>query len=498
MDSRSIVLVGAPVDDGGARRGCLMGADALRVAGLADALDGPRPCRRGPGQCRRSAGRQPKAHANGAIHHLAECGAWIEALSEAAYEVSGRGRTAVFLGGDHLMSAGTVAGPRAPRAGGGPSAVRPLARRPHRFPRPRHDRKRQSARHSGGLFHRSGAAFDGYFPALPAAVPPANVTMLGIRSVDPAERVRVVEAGVSVVDMRPDRRGGDRPAAGAVSRQGRGIERAAPRQLRRRFHRTVDRAGRRHDGSRRRHLPRSASGLRDAARQRPGELPRSCRTQSVPRRARPHREADGRSRREPVRQARHGPPDKELLTMYQDRREKLNIVPFVSVENMMKIVLAVGVERFMVGTRRLHRGGLRPLGAFRQGSAHRRAFGRRRHRTDADERRRDLWLQIRQRPSEEHARRAADGDGLRGALERRYRLSAAPVGNDDPDGAAHGGDLGDGREVSRAGRIEDDGDHRQRRAVGVPGAGLQGARRHRPAEALRRRSRCDRANACAI
>ena len=34
--------------------------------------------------------------------------------------------------------------------------------------------------------------------------------------------------------------------------------------------------------------------------------------------------------------------------MYQDRREKLNIVPFVSVENMMKIVLAIGVERFMV------------------------------------------------------------------------------------------------------------------------------------------------------
>ena len=38
MTSKQIDLIGLPVDDGGARRGCLMGPDMLRTAGLADAL----------------------------------------------------------------------------------------------------------------------------------------------------------------------------------------------------------------------------------------------------------------------------------------------------------------------------------------------------------------------------------------------------------------------------------------------------------------------------
>ena len=40
MDSRNIILIGAPVDSGKRRRGCLMGPDAYRVAGLAEALGG--------------------------------------------------------------------------------------------------------------------------------------------------------------------------------------------------------------------------------------------------------------------------------------------------------------------------------------------------------------------------------------------------------------------------------------------------------------------------
>lgn len=38
MQSQKIVLVGAPLDCGKARKGCLMGPDAYRTAGIARAL----------------------------------------------------------------------------------------------------------------------------------------------------------------------------------------------------------------------------------------------------------------------------------------------------------------------------------------------------------------------------------------------------------------------------------------------------------------------------
>ena len=40
MTSETCILVGAPMDSGKARKGCLMGPDAYRTAGLAEALRG--------------------------------------------------------------------------------------------------------------------------------------------------------------------------------------------------------------------------------------------------------------------------------------------------------------------------------------------------------------------------------------------------------------------------------------------------------------------------
>ena len=44
--------------------------------------------------------------------------------------------------------------------------------------------------------------FEGVFPPLAAPVDPKNVCMIGIRSVDPAERATIRNAGVTVHDMR--------------------------------------------------------------------------------------------------------------------------------------------------------------------------------------------------------------------------------------------------------------------------------------------------------
>ena len=122
-----------------------------------------------------------------------------------------------------------------------------------------------------------------------------------------------------------------------------------------------------------------------------------------------------------------------------------------------------------------HRGRFPALGDLRQdaarGLAQRDGVIELMPTTDGD----GLRLQIRQRPPEEHARRPADRDGLRRARRCRQRLSRAADGDDDPDRAADGGDLGAGGEISRAEGRAHHGDDRQRRAVRVPGAGLQGA-----------------------
>ncbi|TIV59146.1 MAG: arginase, partial [Mesorhizobium sp.] len=57
--------------------------------------------------------------------------------------------------------------------------------------------------HGVPLAYASGqAGFQGYFPDVPAAVDPARICTIGLRSVDPAERRALKEAGVTVHDMR--------------------------------------------------------------------------------------------------------------------------------------------------------------------------------------------------------------------------------------------------------------------------------------------------------
>ena len=57
--------------------------------------------------------------------------------------------------------------------------------------------------------------FAGYFPALPVAVDPRNVCMIGLRSVDPAERTALTAAGVMTHDMRAIDEHGIAPLLGA-------------------------------------------------------------------------------------------------------------------------------------------------------------------------------------------------------------------------------------------------------------------------------------------
>ena len=192
-------ILGLPVQEGTGRLGCNMGPDGYRAAGIADAI-------RELGHEFTDLGnlapaeQRPLTHPNPVIKALPQAVAWIEAISEAAYRESEDGFP-IFLGGDHLLAAGTVPG---------------IARRAAEKSRKQFvlwldahtDFHTLETTGSGNLhgtpvaYYTGQKGFEGYFPALAAPIDPANVCMMGIRSVDPAERDAIQKTAVSVFDMR--------------------------------------------------------------------------------------------------------------------------------------------------------------------------------------------------------------------------------------------------------------------------------------------------------
>lgn len=200
MSACKCILVGAPVGTGASQSGCSMGPAALRIAGLPQALASLGYSVKDTGD-RAPSSVSDISHPYAHIHNLTEAVAWAHALEEAAFEALDAGNLAIFLGGDHSLSLGTVPG---------------VARHAARLGRPQFvlwldahpDFHTLETTESGNLHGIPVAYFTGqqgfgsYLPQLETAVPPQNVCMLGLRSVDAPERRRLLDAGVIVHDMR--------------------------------------------------------------------------------------------------------------------------------------------------------------------------------------------------------------------------------------------------------------------------------------------------------
>ena len=197
--NKRCILIGAPVQEGAGRLGCDMGPSAYRTAGLREALGGLGIAVEDRGNVAPAPGRNV-AHPNPAIRLLPEYDGWTRALGEAAYAASGVGFP-IFLGGDHSLSAGTIAG-TARRAAEDerPFFVLWLDAHPdfHTL-----DTTASGNLHGTPMAYLTGRpGFAPFLPELAAPVDPRNVCMIGLRSVDPAERAALREAGVTVHDMR--------------------------------------------------------------------------------------------------------------------------------------------------------------------------------------------------------------------------------------------------------------------------------------------------------
>lgn len=197
--ARTSIIFGAPIQIGASQPGCVMGAQSLRTAGLCETLGelGWLVVDRGdlsiPPQL-------PLAHPNAAIHDLAEACAWIGVLQDQAYTAARDSDLPIFMGGDHLMSAGTIPGV-ARRAAelGRPLFVIWLDAHPdlHRL-----ETTASGNLHGTPMAYACGLGDFAPYPANDWPLVPGNVCMMGIRSVDRAEAERIAESGIEVNDMR--------------------------------------------------------------------------------------------------------------------------------------------------------------------------------------------------------------------------------------------------------------------------------------------------------
>lgn len=195
-----ISLLGAPIQTGTDRGGCVMGPDAYRTARLPQVIAELGHSVRDLGNLSIPA-VAPMACDNPNVHDLAETVAWTQVLHAAAFESAGQCDLPIFLGGDHSMAAGTVTGiAKYAAQEGRPQFVLWLDAHP--------DLHRLDTTASGNLHGTPAAYFMGLegfapqFPPVEHPIDPSQFCLIGARSVDAAERKLITERNIDVVDMR--------------------------------------------------------------------------------------------------------------------------------------------------------------------------------------------------------------------------------------------------------------------------------------------------------
>jgi len=196
----SYKLIGAPIEIGAGRGGCLMGPDAYRTAGLGPSLVALGHDVQDIGTLVADVGPE-LSHPNPAVHHLAEVVGWTHLISEFSFGVCRTEHTPIFMGGDHAMAAGSIGGhANAAFSEGRPLFVLWLDAHPdlHTL-----DTTESGNLHGTPMGYLTGApGFEGLYPPLSAPIPGPNVCMMGLRSVDAAESAAIQRLGIDAHDMR--------------------------------------------------------------------------------------------------------------------------------------------------------------------------------------------------------------------------------------------------------------------------------------------------------
>ncbi len=200
MNQRTIALIGAPTDIGAGHRGASMGPEALRVAGLAEALR-----ERGLTVVDRGnlAGPvNPWLPPVDGYRHIDEVVHWNRLVMDAVHLSLGRGELPILLGGDHCLGIGSItAVARHCREHG--KKLRVLWLDAHA------DFNTHEVTPSGNVHGMPVSCLCGLGPTAltelggsAPAITPDVLRQIGIRSVDAGEKRLVKEYGLDIYDMR--------------------------------------------------------------------------------------------------------------------------------------------------------------------------------------------------------------------------------------------------------------------------------------------------------
>ena len=195
-----VSLIGAPTDVGAGHRGARLGPEALRIAGLGEALE-----KRGIDMIDRGnldGPRNPWQKPVEGYRHLQEVVAWNHAVMEAVLAELRGGRMPILLGGDHCLGMGSItAVARHCRETG--QKLRVLWLDAHA------DFNTSDVTPSGNVHGMPVACLCGLGPRElthlggdAPAIQPEVLRQIGIRSVDEGEKRLVKEHGLDVYDMR--------------------------------------------------------------------------------------------------------------------------------------------------------------------------------------------------------------------------------------------------------------------------------------------------------
>jgi arginase len=193
-------LIGAPTDIGAGHRGAAMGPEALRVAGIANAL-----LARGHALVDRgnlSGPLNPWLPPADGYRHLAEVSAWCRSVMHAVRAELDGGRLPILLGGDHSLAIGSL------------TAVARFCRERGRkllvlWLDAHADFNTSAITPSGNLHGMPVACLCGIGPRElthlggdAPALEPRQLRQIGIRSVDAGEKRLVHEQTLDIYDMR--------------------------------------------------------------------------------------------------------------------------------------------------------------------------------------------------------------------------------------------------------------------------------------------------------
>jgi arginase len=195
-----VSLIGAPTDVGASVRGAGMGPDALRVAGIVEALRSHKLDVVDTGNL--AGPPNPWAPPSGGVRHLQEVVAWNRSVFDAVTQAFGAGHVPLLMGGDHCLAIGSI------------SAVAAHCRRERKHLRviwldAHTDVNTAAISPSGNLHGMPVACLLGHGPeelvgwsGQRAAVAPEDIDFIGIRSVDAAEKQAIRHLDLQVFDMR--------------------------------------------------------------------------------------------------------------------------------------------------------------------------------------------------------------------------------------------------------------------------------------------------------